>query len=260
MIKNTLLAIKDTAAQLAAELILPAICALIATIYEYASSTQGLQGTLTSKSGFDILAAYFLKLFYWGAFFAYVLRAMKTVRDRKNHATVVQKQEAVLARMESLTRDLVGHSTGGDGHCYIWNVRHDGSNITSLEIAVVGDFAIQNVAIGLSSIASTKEGFQKMKATGNLQHFFRSDFSWKLDFLRPSMIHSVPCKIPLLGEVSRYFVRWQARNGNWSQKLEVDARNLVPRPVRTVVITDDNNKISDPKGIDFETPEWQFHA
>lgn len=161
--------------------------------------------------------------------------------------------------MESLATDLAGHATGGAGHCFIWNVRHNGMVITSLEISVVGDFAMQQVSMSITSMPEAKRNYQKMQATGDTNHLFRSEYSTSFAFLRPNQIVSFPCNIPLHGPISRYFVRWGARNGSWTQKVEVDGADASPRPMKTVVYSHDNAKVSDPEGTELDTQEWQIH-
>lgn len=245
----------DVVKQLASDLLLPALCALAATLWEYHGSDVGLYGSL-EKPAFDQLSAYFLKLFYWGAFFAYGLRALKVVRDRRNHASVIEKQEAVLTRLQSIATDLEGLSTGGSGHCFVWNVRHNGSSITTLEISVVGDFAMQEVSLGVNSVAASRQFLQQTQATGDTRYIFQQQHSFLLGFLRPNQILSVSCNIPLQGPTSRYWLRWSARNGTWTQKLEVDATRPSHSPTRTVVYGHDNAKFSHPEGTNLGGPDW----
>lgn len=249
----------DGVKQLASDLLLPAICALGATLWEYHKSDTGLNASL-GRPVFDQLSAYFLKLFYWGAFFAYGLRALKVVRDRRNHASVIEKQEAVLTRMQSIATDLEGHATGGSGHCFVWNVRHNGSFITSLEISVVGTFAMQDVSLGINSMAAAKRLFQQTQSTGDTRYIFQCEHTFSLPFVRPNQILSVSCNIPLQGPTSRYMLRWSARNGIWTQKVEVDATLASHRTMKTVVYSHDNTKIADPAGTELETPEWHIHV
>jgi len=136
-------------------------------MWEYHRSADGLHSFVT-RPAFDQLSAYFLKLFYWGAFFATAQRSWKVVKDRRNHASVMQKQEDALERLQAIATDLAGHATGGAGHCFIWNVRHNGMAITNLEISVVGDFAMQQVSMGITSMEAAKRNFQKTKQTGNV--------------------------------------------------------------------------------------------
>lgn len=248
---------KDTAKQLASELLLPAVCAFIATAYQYSTSPNGFIGELGSKPVFEQLSAYFLKLFYWGAFFAYALRAMKAVRDRRNHDTVIQKQQAVLDRLESLAADLVGYSTGGDGYCYIWNVRHNGAQITRVEIMIAGNFALLDVSCGINSLASMAQRREQLQTTGNPHFLLGSDHTLSFPTLPKNVIWTVECNIPLQGPISRYFIRWKAKNGSWVQRLEVDARQRVPRPVRIFVNREDGVAIKYPQDAVLDLDEWK---
>lgn len=248
---------RDVIKQLASDLLLPALCALAATFWEYHRNAAGIYGSL-AQPVFDQLSAYFLKLFYWGAFFAYGLRALKVVRDRRNHASVIGKQEAVLARLQSIATDLEGHSTGGNGHCFVWNVRHNGSSITSLEISVVGDFAMQEVSVGINSVAASQQGIRKVQATGDTRYFFQREHSFVLGFLRPNQILTVPCNIPLQGPTSRYWLHWSARNGTWTQKVEVEVDATQPShsSTRSVVHGHDQATFSHPEGTNLDGHHW----
>lgn len=278
MDKAKLQYLKDTFKQLISELLFPAACALIATVYQYSTSPHGFLTELGAKSAFEQLSAYFLKLFYWGAFFAYAIRAMKAVRDRKNHDTVmqkqqvvldrldsnqknqevvIQKQQAALDRLDSLAVDMVGYSTGGNGYCYIWNVSHNGSQITRVEIMTVGDFAMLDVSCGINSLASMAQRRVQLKATGNPHFLLGSDYSFSFPSLPKNVIWSVECNIPLQGSISRYFIRWQARNGSWVQRLEVNALVRVLRPVRSFVNREDGIAIQYPQDAVLDLDDWK---
>ncbi|OWQ46604.1 hypothetical protein CDL60_14180 [Roseateles noduli] len=247
-----------TIKQLAAELLLPAVCAAVATAYQYHAAPGGIPAAWQAKPVFDHASAYFLKLFFFGAFFAYFLRAMKTVRDRRNHDSVIKRQEAVLTRLEALSTDLSGHTTGGNGFCYVWSIQTRNGEIVALDIAIDGNFALREVSIGVTSLESAKQRLRASMQTGDIQHALQSDHNFKLTIVTPNQILSLPCRIPLTGAVSRYWVRWNAANGHWTQQLEIDANASRDRVVRTRVHRQDHSMFFSPKDTVQDEDAWNW--
>lgn len=218
--------------RLVKDLGIPAAFAVCITMYQSLDS---------GKSVLAILGSFFTTLFFCAAYFSYVQRARKVVVDEENHNDVVSKQNQVIERLEGLAGDLSnrqemlvtqlekladdlsGHVTGGKGFCYVWFTQIDSMCIRELNVMLHGDYSMQETRIEVVNFESIAKLISIYGTTLPLDMLQKRDFVQIVGTILPNVSYLITSNIAFEDPRRiRLHIHWQAKNGVWYQRLQLE--------------------------------------
>jgi hypothetical protein len=170
----------------------------------------------------------FKAFFFAGYFYNYLMRAVKVFDDRVKHGDLVAKQEVFLKQLTDTTNQLVGHASGGSsvGWLMMTDIRNGAlSNITA---HVEGSYPLLDARATVLDIdVDHAAALEEVQRTGDVRHFFKNHITFSFGTLQPGLAmlqtQTVPCGSPK--ELLRYRIDWTARNGIWTQYVQLKRRD-----------------------------------
>lgn len=166
---------------------------------------------------------------FGGSFFLACWAFAQWFRVKKQQAVesglggIVKKQEALVTALVEATERLEGHASGGKSVGWLMLTNpHDGA-IRDITALVDGAYTLIDAKASVLDLAKASLGLEEFQRTGNIQDFFKHHIRFDCGTLQPTLAiiqrPVVPCDTtqPLI----RFRVEWTARNGSWTQYVEL---------------------------------------
>lgn len=204
------------ARQLVREMWLPFLIAAGWTFYSLfaAPDKRNLVGAISVFGGSFFLAC-------WA--FAQWFRVRKQQVVESGLGGIVKKQEGLLAALTEATERLEGHASGGKSVGWLMLVNPRDGAIRNITAHVVGTYPLIEARATVVDMSKTGLALDEFKRTGNVQDFFKHNVTFNCGTVQPNLAviqqPIVPCDTSK--DVIRFRVDWVARNGKWTQFVEL---------------------------------------
>jgi hypothetical protein len=166
---------------------------------------------------------------FGGSFFLACWAFAQWFRVRKQQAVesglggIVKRQEALVAALTEATERLEGQTSGGKSVGWLMLVNPRDGAIRDVTAHVEGDYPLVEAKASVLDLAKAQLGIAELRRTGNIQDFFKHHVTFDCGTLQTNQAtlqrNIVPCDStqPLI----RFRVEWTARNGKWTQYIEL---------------------------------------
>lgn len=208
--------VRDVLRQLVREMGFPLLLSVGWTVYSLMATPekQNVVDAITVFGGSFFLAC-------WA--FAQWFRVRKQQAVESGLGGIVKRQEALVAALTEATERLEGHASGGKSVGWLMLVNpHEGA-MRGITAHVEGSYPLLDAHASVLDLSKARLGADEVQRTGNIHDFFKYHVSFNCGTLQPNlaMIQNpvVPCDStrPLI----RFRVEWTARNGRWTQYVEL---------------------------------------
>jgi len=155
--------------------------------------------------------------------FAQWFRVKKQQAVESGLGGIVKKQEALVAALTEATERLEGHASGGKSIGWLMLATPREGAIRGITAHVEGDYPLIDANASVLDLAKADLGIEELRRTGNIHDFFKHHVRFDCGTLQPNLAiiqrPVVPCDTtqPLI----RFKVEWTARNGRWTQYVEL---------------------------------------
>lgn len=206
----------DVLQQLVREMGVPFLIAAGWTIYS-------LLVTPEKRNAVDAISVFGGSFFLACWAFAQWFRVKKQQAVESGLGGIVKKQEALVAALTEATTRLEGHSSGGTSIGWLMLANPHQGAIRNITAHVEGDYPLIDAAVSILDLAKANLGIEEARRTGNVQDFFKHHVTFNCGTLQPNLAIMqrpvVPCDTtqPLI----RFRLEWTARNGRWTQYVEL---------------------------------------
>lgn len=191
----------------------------------------------------------------WG--FAQWFRVRKQQAVETGLVSIVSQQKELLAALEAAADRLEGHASGGESFAWILsNHAFDGSYL-NISAVVEGKYPVFEARASVVNWSNVGLGVDEVFRTGRLADMYKHHVNIQFGTVLPNAAQLcreyVPCDTA--GKVLQFRVDWSARNGRWTQYIELKRREsgwvfftaverggklVLERPARSdVPLTDD---------------------
>lgn len=166
---------------------------------------------------------------FGGSFFLACWAFAQWFRVKKQQAvegglgSIVKRQEALVAALTEATERLEGQTSGGKSVGWLMLVNAREGAIRDITAHVAGDYPLIEATANVLDLAKAGLGIEEFKRSGNIQDFFKHHVTINCGTLQTNLAilqrQIVPCDTtqPLI----RFRVEWTARNGKWTQYVEL---------------------------------------
>ncbi|MDP3266918.1 MAG: hypothetical protein Q8M39_08830 [Sulfuricurvum sp.] len=208
--------IQNVMKQLVREMGIPFLIAVGWTVYSLVATPdkQHLVDAITIFGGSFFLIC-------WA--FAQWFRVKKQQAVESGLGGIVKKQENLLAALTEATERLEGHASGGKSVGWLMLVNPQDGAIRNITSHVVGNYSLIDAKASVIDLSKANLGIEEVKRTGNIQDFFKHHVNFNLGTMQADLAvvqqQIMPCDTtqPLI----RFRVDWTARNGQWTQYVEL---------------------------------------
>lgn len=165
----------------------------------------------------------FKAFFFVGYFYSYFMRATKSADDKSRHGDIIAQQEKLLMELNSATERLVGHASGGDSFGWLMMTHVRDGAFRDITAHVQGQYPLVDARATVADLDKNLDAFEEVRRTGDVHLMFKHHVRFSLGTLQPTIAtlqhQTVPCDLtrPLM----RFRVEWVARNGTWSQVIQL---------------------------------------
>jgi hypothetical protein len=207
---------RDVLRQLVREMGVPFLIAAGWTVYS-------LVATPEKRNVVDAISVFGGSFFLACWAFAQWFRVKKQQAVESGLGGIVKKQEALVAALMEATERLEGHASGGKSVGWLMLVNPRGGAIRDITAHLQGDYPLIDAHASVLDLAKADLGIEELQRTGNIQDFFKHHVNFNCGTLQPNLAiiqrPIVPCDTtqPLM----RFRVEWTARNGKWTQYVEL---------------------------------------
>ena len=202
--------------QLGREMGFPLLIAVAWTLYSLAVEP-------TKRNLVDAITVFGPSFFLACWAFAQWFRVKKQQSVESGLSGIVTKQESLLAALTDTAERLEGHTSGGKSVGWLMLVNPQGDVIRNITAHVVGDYPLIDAHASVLDLDKANLGFEELKRTGNIQDVFKHHVKFHCGTVQPNLAvvqHPiVPCDTTK--SVIRFRVEWTARNGRWTQYIEL---------------------------------------
>lgn len=155
--------------------------------------------------------------------FAQWFRVKKQQAVESGLSGIVKKQEGLLAALTEATERLEGHASGGKSVGWLMLVNPYDGAIRNITAHVEGDYPLIDATASVVDLAKARLGIKEFQRSGNIQDFFKHNVTFNCGTVQPDLAvvqrSIVPCDTTR--PVIRFRVDWTARNGRWTQYIEL---------------------------------------
>lgn len=207
---------RDVLRQLVREMGVPFLIAAGWTVYS-------LVATPAKRNVVDATTVFGGSFFLASWAFAQWFRVKKQQAVESGLGGIVKKQEALVAALTEATERLEGHASGGKSVGWLMLVNPREGAIRDITAHVEGDYPLIEAKASVLDLEKAGLGIEEFRRTGNIQDFFKHHVTIDCGTLQPNLAiiqrPVVPCDTtrPLI----RFKVEWTARNGRWTQYVEL---------------------------------------
>lgn len=166
---------------------------------------------------------------FGGSFFLACWAFSQWFRVKKQQAVesglggIVKKQEALVTALTEATERLEGHASGGKSIGWLMLANPRDGAIRDITANVEGAFTLIDAKASVLDLAKARLGVEELQRTGNIQDFFKHHVRFECGTLQPTLAiiqrPVVPCDTSQ--SLLRFRVEWTARNGRWTQYVEL---------------------------------------
>jgi hypothetical protein len=170
---------------------------------------------------------------FWGAgagafffvsyFYNYYARTQKVVDDKRRHLSLVDQQQRIVDKLDTVADRLVGYTVGGDSFGWLMLVAPVAGEIRNVTAHVEGDYPLLDAFASIRDVDSTEVALEALRKSGKVADFFASSTRLNLGTLTPNLAHLRSKVIRFDPSKSKvcYQIDWYARNGRWRQLLQL---------------------------------------
>lgn len=155
--------------------------------------------------------------------FAQWFRVKKQQAVESGLVGIVEKQDALVTKLIEATERLEGHASGGKSIGWLMLASPCDGFIRNITAHVDGAFTLIDAKASVLDLSKSCLGTEEYRRTGNTQDFFKHHVNFNCGTLQPKLAiiqdPVVPCDTtqPFI----RFKVDWTARNGKWTQYVEL---------------------------------------
>jgi hypothetical protein len=202
--------------QLIREMGIPFLVATVWTIYS-------LITTPTKQNVVDAITIFGGSFFLTCWAFAQWFRIKKQQAVESGLGGIVKKQEALVAALTQATERLEGHASGGKSIGWLMLVSPRNGTLRGITAHVEGDYPLIDAKASVLDLAKADLGIQEIQRTGNIQDFFKHHVTFHCGMLQPKLatIQNTVLSCDTTQPFIRFRVDWTARNGMWTQYVEL---------------------------------------
>jgi hypothetical protein len=166
---------------------------------------------------------------FGGSFFLACWAFSQWFRVKKQQAVesglggIVRKQEALVAALSEATERLEGHASGGKSIGWLMVTHPEAGAIRNITAHVKGDYPLIDAKASVLDLTKAKLGVKEFERTGDINDFFKYHVMFNCGNLQPSL--ATTQQTVLLCDTTKPLIRfkvdWTARNGRWTQYIEL---------------------------------------
>lgn len=166
---------------------------------------------------------------FGGSFFLVCWAFAQWFRIKKQQAVesglggIVKKQESLVAALTEATERLEGHACGGKSIGWLMLVNPQEGAIRDVTAIVQGDYPLIEANARVMDLANDDLRIDELRRTGNIQNFLNHGVMFNFGTLQPNLATiqntAVPCDTTQ--SLIQFRVEWTARNGRWTQYVEL---------------------------------------
>lgn len=182
-----------------------------------------LYATPTKRNVVDAISTFGASFFLACWAFSQWFRVKKQQIVEGGLGSIVQRQEALVSALTEATERLEGQTSGGKSIGWLMLVNPIDGAIRNITAHVEGSYPLIEATARVEDLAKTSVGLQEVERTGNMQDFFKHHVIFNCGTLQTNLAtiqrEIVPCDTtqPKI----RLRVEWTARNGKWTQYVEL---------------------------------------
>lgn len=166
---------------------------------------------------------------FGGSFFLACWAFAQWFRVKKQQAVesglggIVKKQEVLVAALTEATERLEGHASGGKSIGLLMLANPRGNAIRDITAHVEGDYPLIDANASVLDLSKANLGIKEFQRTGNIQDLFKHHVTFNCGTLQPNL---ATLQRPVLAcdttqPLIRFRIEWTARNGRWTQYVEL---------------------------------------
>jgi len=157
----------------------------------------------------------------WG--FSQWFRVKKQQDVESGLGGIVEKQENLLKELRGAADRLEGHASGGKSIGWLMLVNPQNGTIRNITAHVVGDYPLIEAKASVIDLDKSDAGFEEVKRTGNIHDFFKHHVNFDCGTLQLNFATLQRAEVPYdtSQSVIRFRVEWTARNGKWTQFIQL---------------------------------------
>ena len=207
---------RDVLRQLAREMWVPSLIASAWTVYSLVATPdkRKVVEAITIFGGSFFLAC-------WA--FAQWFRVKKQQAVESGLGGIVKKQEALVAALTDATERLEGHASGGKSVGWLMLVNPRDGAVRDITAHVEGGYPLIDASASVLDMTNLDLGISEFQRTGNVHDLFKYHVRFNCGMLQPNLAiiqhQIVPCDTTQ--PVIRFRIDWTARNGQWTQFVEL---------------------------------------
>lgn len=166
---------------------------------------------------------------FGGSFFLACWAFAQWFRVKKQQAVesglggILKKQEALVTALTEATERLEGQTSGGKSVGWLMLVNPRNGAIRDITAHVEGDYPLIEAKAKVLDLEKASLGFTEFQRTGNIQDFFKHNIVFDCGTLQKNLAtlqrQVVPCDTTQ--SLIRFRVEWTARNGQWTQYIQL---------------------------------------
>ena len=136
---------------------------------------------------------------------------------------IVRRQEALVAALIEATERLEGHASGGKSFGWLMLVNPHEGVIGGITAHVEGEYPLLDAHASVLDLAKAHLGINELRRTGNIHDFFKHYVKFNCGTLQPKLatIQGPVVLCDSTRPLIRLKVDWVARNGAWTQYVEL---------------------------------------
>jgi len=202
--------------QLVREMWIPFLIAAAWTIYS-------LIATPAKRNSIDAISV------FGGSFFLACWASAQWFRVKKQQVVesglggIVKKQEDLVAALTEATERLEGHASGGKSVGWLMLANPRDGVIQGITAHVEGHYPLIDARANVIDLAKTDLGIAELHRTGDIRDFFKHYVNFDCGTLQPNLAIIQPPVVACdtTQPQIRFKVEWTARNGTWTQYVEL---------------------------------------
>lgn len=165
----------------------------------------------------------FKAFFFVGYLYNYFLRVVKSSDDKKRHAAIIAKQEGLLEQLKEATKELAGHASGGTSVGWLMITHPQNGIIQNITAHVHGKYPLIDARAHVVDLDLSKDAMAEVERTGNIHDFFKHHVHFVLGNLpvNQAILQNQVLKFDTRKTLLRYRIDWTARNGTWTQYVQL---------------------------------------
>ncbi|GEM_PF-1431196 len=186
-------------------------------------TTYSVVVTPAKRNLVDAITVFFGSFFLLCWAFAQWFRVKKQQAVESGLGGIVKKQEALVAALSEATERLEGHASGGKGIGWLMLVNPADGAFRNITAHVDGKYPLIDARASVLDLAKAKLGIEEVQRSGNIHDFFKHEVVFDCGTLQPNMaiIQRPVLFCDTTQAVLRFRVDWTARNGRWTQYVEL---------------------------------------